>query len=204
MKRLPILLLLLACVSSAVPQSGRRVSTTKTTPIAPVQPSANPEPDISAPPKPRPSALMFLPEKVLERKIKTIDDSKTFRLADFQGKVMVINIWASWCGPCRREVPEYERVRKDYAGNENVEFIGLTVDDSVDAPKVARFVRETGFSFRLGWAEEDMARVLMNNRGSIPQTLVIDRSGAVISHWDGYARGHNASRLKDAIENALK
>jgi thiol-disulfide isomerase/thioredoxin len=204
MKRVLILLLLLACASSAVPQSGRRVNTTRTTPIAPVQPSANPAPEVSPPPKPRPSALMFLPEKVLERKIKAIDDGKTFRLADFQGKVMVINIWASWCGPCRREVPDYERVRKDYAGNDNVEFIGLTVDDSVDAPKVARFVRETGFGFRLGWAEEDMARVLMNNRGSIPQTLVIDRSGAVISHWDGYARGHNASRLKDAIENALK
>lgn len=204
MRRLPILLLLVACASYAVPQSGRRVSTTRTTPIAPVQPSANPEPELPPPTKPRPSALMFLPEKVLERKIKAIDESKSFRLADFQGKVMVINIWASWCGPCRREVPEYERVRKDYAGNDNVEFIGLTVDDSVDAPKVTRFVRETGFSFRLGWAEEDMARVLMNNRRSIPQTLVIARDGSVVNHWDGYARGYNGNRLKEAIENALK
>ena len=204
MRRLPILLLLVACAANAVPQSGRRVSTTRTTPIAPVQPSANPEPELPPSTKPRPSALMFLPEKVLERKIKAINDSKSFRLADFQGKVMVINIWASWCGPCRREVPEYERVRKDYAGNDTVEFIGLTVDDSVDAPKVARFVRETGFSFRLGWAEEDMARVLMNNRGSIPQTLVIARDGSVVNHWDGYARGYNGSRLKEAIENALK
>lgn len=202
MKTFPILLLLVAFTSTAVPQSGRRVNTTRTTPIAPVQPSANPEPE-PPPPKPRAAALTFLPEKVLERRIRTLDND-TFRLADFHGKVMVINLWASWCGPCRREVPDYERVRREYLNNDNVEFIGLTVDDSVDAAKVRRFVNDTGFSFLLGWADEDLAIVLMNGRRSIPQTLVVDRNGAVISHWAGYARGHNADRLKEAIENALK
>ena len=202
MKTIPIVVLLMVFASHAVPQSGRRVNTTRTVPIAPVQPPTNPEPELPPPTRPAASSLSFLPEKVLERRIKTLDN-KTFRLADFHGKVMVINLWASWCGPCRREVPDYERVRKEYAGRE-VEFIGLTVDDTVDAGKVNRFVRETGFSFRLGWADDDLAVVLMNGRRSIPQTLVIDTNGAVISHWAGYARGHNVSRLKEAIDGALR
>jgi thiol-disulfide isomerase/thioredoxin len=202
MKRIPILLLLVVFTSTAVPQSGRRVNTARTAPIAPVQPSANPEPE-PPPPKPRASVLSFIPEKVLERRIRTLDN-KSFRLADFHGKVIVINLWASWCGPCRREVPDYERVRREYLKNDKVEFIGLTVDDPADAAKVQRFVRETGFSFLLGWANDDILLVLMNGSRSIPQTIVVDRNGAVISHWTGYARGYNADRLKDAIENALK
>lgn len=199
MKTIPILVLLMVF---AVPQSGRRVNTTRTTPIAPVQPPANPEPEPPPPSRPLASTLSFLPEKILERKIKSLDN-KTFRLADFHGKVMVINLWASWCGPCRREVPDYERVRKEYAG-QNVEFIGLTVDDTADAMKVNRFVRETGFAFLLGWADDDLAGVLMNGRRAIPQTIVIDTNGAVISHWTGYARGHNVSRLKEAIDSGLR
>jgi thiol-disulfide isomerase/thioredoxin len=202
MKTIPIVVLLMVFASHAVPQSGRRVNTTRTVPIAPVQPSTNPEPELPPPSRTTPSTLSFLPEKVLDRRIKTLDN-KTFRLSDFQGKVMVINLWASWCGPCRREVPDYERVRKEYAGRD-VEFIGLTVDDTVDAAKVNRFVRETGFSFLLGWADDDLAHVLTNGRRSIPQTLVIGSNGAVISHWDGYARGYNASRLKEAIDSALR
>lgn len=204
MKTLSILLLLLLASSSiVVPQSGRRVNTTRTTPIAPIQPPANPEPEPPPPPKLYASALAFLPENVLERRIRRLDNT-TFRLADFHGKVMVINLWATWCGPCRREVPEYEGVRREYIKNEQVQFIGLTTDDPVDAPKVSRFVRETGFGFLLGWADDDLAVILMNGRRSIPQTLVIGRNGAVISHWDGYARGYNGTRLKEAIENALK
>ncbi len=200
MKKLPILLLLVACVAHAAPQSGRRVNTTRT---APIQPPLNPEPEAPPPTKPTPASLTFLPEKVLERRIKTLDNN-SFRLADFHGKVMVINLWAQWCGPCRREVPEYEKVRREFVSNDEVEFIALTVDDTADAGKVNRFVRETGFGFLLGWADEDLAHVLMNGKRAIPQTLVIDRNGAVVNHWAGYARGHGGARLKEAIENALR
>src|SRR5688500_19613277 len=107
---------------------------------------------------------MFLSESLRERKIKGIDKGD-FRLGDFQGKVLVINIWASWCGPCRREVPEYEKVRKDYAGRE-VEFIGLTTEDPrVASDRVNKFARDFSFGFRLGWADRETARTLMNGRG---------------------------------------
>lgn len=202
MKRLlPLLLLVTACPVYVASQSGRRVSTTRTTTVAPVQPPVNPEPEIPQP-KPAAAALTFLPEKLLERKIRPVDGN-SFRLADFHGKVLVINLWASWCGPCRREIPEYENVRKEYAGRE-VEFIGLTTEDPGEASeKVNQFVRQTRFGFRLGWADREIALTLMNGRRSIPQTLVIDTAGGIVEHWVGYAPGRSAQHLREAIKSAL-
>ena len=202
MKRLfPLLLLALTCATYALPQSGRRINTTRTTTAPPVQPPVNPEPEITQP-KTAASVLTYLPEKLLERKIRAVEGS-SFRLADFHGKVLVINLWASWCGPCRREIPEYESVRKEYAGRE-IEFIGLTTEDPQEASEnVNQFVRQTRFGFRLGWADRDMAQALMNGRRSIPQTIVIDVDGAVVNHWIGYTRGHSAERLRQAIKSAL-
>jgi thiol-disulfide isomerase/thioredoxin len=202
MKKLLLLLLIEAvCAGYVVAQSGRKIAR-GTVPIAPVQPSANPEPETPRP-KPAPAVLSFLPASMMERRIRTLDNNH-FRLADFQGKVLVINLWASWCGPCRREVPEYENVRKDYLGRD-VEFIGLTTEDPAEAAeRVNRFVRQTNFGFLLGWADRELARTLMNGRGAIPQTLVIDMQGNVVNHWVGYAPRHNGSRLREAIENALK
>lgn len=201
MKTLFLLLLAVTCVLNATAQSGRRISTPTHTP--PIQPSLRSEPE----PEPRPvaappEALTFLPESLRERQIKALD-SGSFRLADFHGKVIVINIWASWCGPCRREVPEYEKVRKEYAGR-NVEFIGLTTEDPrVASGNVNRFLHDVKFGFRLGWADREMARTLMNGKNSIPQTLVIDGDGRVVKHWAGYAPGHSAERLKQTIDHAL-
>ena len=201
MRRIILLpLLVLAAATVAFPQSGRRITNPQPTYTAPVQPPTNPEPvpKTTAPPTP----LMFLPERLLERKIKGIDKGD-FRLADFHGKVVVINLWASWCGPCRREVPDYEKVRKSYEGQE-VEFVALTAEDpDEDTDAVKKFLRQVTFNFRLGWADREMARALMNGRNSIPQTIVIGSDGRVVKQWSGYAPGRSADRLRDAIDQAL-
>lgn len=193
-----VLFTIIAAVDVAS-QSGRR--TTTPTPVAPVQPATNPEPQI-APRRPV-ANLLYLPETLRERYVRSLDNN-SFRLADFSGKVLVINIWASWCGPCRREIPEYEKVRRDYLGA-NVEFIGLTTEDpSVSANRVKKFVRETGFGFLLGWADRETARLLMSGKRGIPQTLVIDQNANVVEHWAGYAPGASGDRLRNAIDNALR
>lgn len=202
MKRLlPLLLLLLVVATDAVSQSGRRVTNPQPTYTPPIQPSLNP-PEPAPRPKPAAAPLLFLPESLLERQIKGISKG-TFRLADFHGKVVVINLWASWCGPCRREVPEYEKVRKSYEGRE-VEFIALTTEDPDESSdEVNKFLRQVSFGFRLGWADGVMARTLMNGRSSIPQTLVIDGDGRVVKHWGGYTPGRSGDKLRDAIDQAL-
>lgn len=200
MKKILLLLLIAAaCTAFAFAQSGRRVARTA---APPVQPPVNPEPEIPQP-KPAPGLLTALPEKVLERRIQTLDNNY-FRLSDFQGKVLVINLWASWCGPCRREVPEYEEVRTEFLGR-NVEFIGLTTEDPAAATdKVNKFVRQTGFGFLLGWADRELARTLMNGQRGVPQTMVISTNGNIINHWVGYSPRHSGKRLKETIESALR
>jgi thiol-disulfide isomerase/thioredoxin len=200
-RRFPLLFILsIVSVLNVAAQSGRRITTpAPTAPAAPIQPPVNPEPEIKSRPL---TEVLSLPESAWERTIKAIG-SENFRLADFQGKVVVINLWASWCGPCRREVPEYEAVRKAYI-DRDVVFIGLTTEDPrSDSDRVRRFIRDVNFGFRLGWADRELARVLMNGRNSIPQTVVIDTSGRIVSHWNGFASGQSGNRLKKAIEQAL-
>ena len=202
MRRFPLLFLLAAIsVLNVGFQSGRRINTpATTTPPAPVQPPVNPVPEVKS--APRLTELLFLPESTWERPIKAIND-KNFRLADFQGKVLVINMWASWCGPCRREVPEYEKVRLEFESR-GVVFIGLTTEDPRAASeRVQRFLREVNFGFRLGWADRELANKLMSGKNAIPQTIVIDAEGRIINRWEGYAPSRSGNRLKQAIQQAL-
>jgi len=198
-----MLLLTLAITSSLTlaGQSGRKISTTRAAPTAPIQAPLTPEPE---PTRESPAAeLISIPESYRDREIKSLNKG-TFRLSDFPGRVIVINIWASWCGPCRLEVPEYEKVRKSYVG-QNVEFIGLTTEDPRSASaRVNRFLKEVNFGFRLGWADRDMARLLMNGRGAVPQTIVMDSHSRIVRQWAGYSSGHSADRLTASIEEALK
>jgi thiol-disulfide isomerase/thioredoxin len=149
-----------------------------------------------------PTELSALPESILKRQLQSLDKG-SFRLADFAGSVIVVNLWATWCGPCRMEIPEYEQVRREYAGR-HVEFIGLTTEDPrTSSNRVKQFVRDFNFGFRLAWADRETALTLMNGRNAIPQTLVIAPDGRIVSRWRGYSRERSADRLREAIKRAL-
>ena len=201
--RKTFLLILLGAMfaGSAAAQSGRRGMT----PPPPPPPEKLSEPPIVLPAERAsvaPAELTVLPEGVLKRQLKALDQG-TFSLADFGGKVVVVNLWASWCGPCRREVAEYEKVRKEFAGR-GVEFIGLTTEDPrTSYDRVKQFARDFKFGFRLGWADRETAVALMSGRNAIPQTLVIAPDGRILSHWRGYSPREGGSRLRETIERAL-
>jgi thiol-disulfide isomerase/thioredoxin len=201
MKRLFLLVLLVVLVASAGAQSGRR----GITPPPPPPAERLSEPPIVVRPDRAPEAISVsgaLTEQLLSRELKSLDKG-SFTLGDFAGKVVVVNLWASWCGPCRNEVPEYERVRKEYAGRP-VEFIALTTEDPRTASaRVNQFVHDFKFGFRLGWADRETALALMNGRNAIPQTIVISSDGHVISHWTGYSRGQGGDRLRQTLQQAL-
>ena len=191
-------LLLPVLVTGAAAQSGRR----NVNPPPPREPVVETPVVESRPEMPlAPVEGSTLPESLMDRELKSIDQG-SFRLSDFRGKVVVVNIWATWCGPCRREVPDYEKVRKEFAGRP-VEFIGLTTENPrTAAEKVKKFARDFNFGFRLGWADRVTWEMLTNGRSVIPQTVVISGEGRLVSHWNGYS-GENRSRLRDAIERAL-
>jgi thiol-disulfide isomerase/thioredoxin len=202
MKRLLLLIFItVVFATNAVAQSGRKITNR---PPPPPPPEPVPESlrterdDVPL----GPVNMTALPESVLNRPLKSIDNS-TFRLADFSGKVIVVNLWATWCGPCRREVPDYEKVRKEYAGRD-IEFIALTTEDpNVARERVQKFARDFNFGFRIGWVDRETARALMNGRNGIPQTLVIGADGRIVNRWTGYSSSESRGRLREAIDRAL-
>ena len=204
MRKILFPLLIFALVINAIAQSGRKITAPPPPPPPPVveEPSSSQPGSATSISASAPTELGTLSESILNRKLQALDKG-SFRLADFAGKVIVVNIWATWCGPCRREVPEYEEVRRHYAGR-NIEFIGLTTEDPRTASdRVKQFARDFHFGFRLGWVDRETASVLMNGRNVIPQTFVIAADGHVLNHWRGYAPGRSGERLRETLERAL-
>ena len=100
-------------------------------------------------------------------------------LAQWRNKVLVVNFWATWCEPCREEVPALVRVQAKYAAN-GVQVVGISVD-SVD--KVRQFANEYRIEYPLvigSIAVIEVTRRLGNKAAGLPYTVVVDRSGRVV------------------------
>jgi thiol-disulfide isomerase/thioredoxin len=101
-------------------------------------------------------------------------------LADHRGKVVLLNFWASWCAPCRRETPGLVRLSRDYAGKP-LEIVGVAMDDSM-AP-VRRFVAAAGIPYPTLLPDQDDP--LASRVESLPTTLLIDARGRVAKTYYG-------------------
>jgi thiol-disulfide isomerase/thioredoxin len=97
-------------------------------------------------------------------------------LAQWQGKVLVVNFWATWCPPCLKEIPEFVRLQQRY-GPKGVQFVGIAIDD---LNRVLGFMAHNSMNYPVLMAEReglDLARAAGNRLGGLPFTVVIDRQG---------------------------
>ena len=168
----------------------------------PQQPGPPPaEGPVVAAPVARREPLKVIPDELFDRELKDID-GRSFQLSGFRGRVFVVNLWATWCGPCRSEIPELNKLREEFRGR-GVEFVGLTTEDpETDAEKVRAFAAEFGMRYRLGFADRETAVALMSGRHAIPQTLVVGPDGRVVVHFRGYSP-RLPPLIRGAIEKAL-
>jgi thiol-disulfide isomerase/thioredoxin len=144
-----------------------------------------------------------LSETVMQASINLLDGQKT-RLADYSGKVLVVDLWATWCGPCRQEIPHLVKIAKDYK-SKGVEVIGLTNEDpEMFAEEVKKFVEDFKINYPIGWADGPMNRGLMRGRGAIPQTYIIGRDGKVLKHFVGFNPLVSVPQMKAAIDAAVE
>ncbi|MDN5935889.1 MAG: TlpA family protein disulfide reductase [Nitrosospira sp.] len=99
-------------------------------------------------------------------------------ISQWRGKVMVVNFWATWCGPCREEIPEFIELQKRFS-DQGVVFVGIAVDQK---EKVAAFSKEIGINYPVlvgGMNAMALAGAAGNLQGALPFTVVIDRGGKI-------------------------
>ena len=101
-------------------------------------------------------------------------------LASFKGKPVVVNFWASWCGPCVKEMPTLSAMQRDYE-KKGIKFIGLGVDSEKNVNDFLKKVPVAYPVYVTGFGGADLARSFGNNAGGLPFTVVIDANGKIRS-----------------------
>jgi thiol-disulfide isomerase/thioredoxin len=120
-------------------------------------------------------------------------------LSQWQGKVVVVNFWATWCGPCREEMPEFVRAQREF-GPRGLQFVGIAVDEP---DKVAQFAKELDLNYPAligGYGAVELSKTLGNRLSALPFTIVIDRAGAVAQAQLGPFK---PGKLRSMIVNLL-
>lgn len=112
------------------------------------------------------------------------------------GNVVVICVWATWCGPCREEAPHLVEVHKRFA-RQGVVFLGLTADGEEDLDKVHAFLKKAGITWPNGWGADETTKALRAEY--IPALYVVDRRGQVV--WFNQEDG---GKLEQVLELVLQ
>ena len=115
----------------------------------------------------------------------TLESEKEEVLGDYQGKVLILDFWATYCPPCIEEIPHLRELQAKY-GEQGLKVIGLHVGGKEDAPRVPAFVERLNIDYTLATPEDGLIYTLLGNDNSIPQTLVFDRRGNLVSQFVGY------------------
>jgi len=127
----------------------------------------------------RPPNPVATGQMVLAAKFMGLDNQPQ-ALGQWRGKVLIVNFWATWCAPCREEIPVFIKFQDQY-GARGVQFIGLAIDQK---ERAGPYARDIGINYPVlvgGLEGMDFARQVGNSRGVLPFTLVIDRSGKVVT-----------------------
>lgn len=149
-----------------------------------------------------PAPMVTLPASITGAELRAVSGAP-IKLSSYDGKVLLVNLWATWCGPCRLETPELVKLHKEFR-SQGLEVVGLSTENpDASADKVREFVQNFDVSYRIGWATADVALTLMQGRDAIPQSFVISRSGRVVKRFVGFNPMSTPQQIREAIEEAL-
>lgn len=125
------------------------------------------------------------------------EDNTEKKLSDYKGKVILLNFWATWCPPCRKELPDLSSIAKEFKGK-NFELIGVSVDENPGA--LVNFLRSNSLSYTVlhekGGLLDKYMDIVGGTQNVIPQTFIIDKKGKVVENLIG-------SRSKEDFVNII-
>jgi cytochrome c biogenesis protein CcmG/thiol:disulfide interchange protein DsbE len=159
---------------------------------------------------PRPVEELSVAERV--KSASSVDitklDGETFKLADFQGKVLVLDFWATYCPPCVRQVPQLAELSKKYR-DKGLEVVGLTSDEKADQEKVIEFLKKAGADYTIGYDDHRLSSAFLRGTEDetgappIPQLFVISRDGRIVEHLIGDSKQRGIDYLEGVVNQQL-
>lgn len=155
---------------------------------------APPPPDLTN----RPGTLISLGETTPEVAFTTID-GRAVRLGDLRGQVVLLNFFATWCGPCKMELPELQHIWNEYRGRDDFEMFVIGREESAET--VRAFKDEHGFTFPMA-SDPDREAYSHFATKSIPRTYVISQDGKIVYEVTGYYPDE-ISTLKNVLKQEI-
>lgn len=119
-------------------------------------------------------------------------DGKSVKLSDFKGKVLIIDFWATWCPPCKAEIPDFIDLYKTYQ-KKGLVILGIALDDK---EKVSKFAKDYNINYPIVIGDQSISALYGGITG-IPTTFIIDRKGVIKAVHVGY-------KTKDVFEKEIK
>ena len=146
----------------------------------------------------------MLADSIAQAELKPIDESAPFKVADKKGKVLLLNLWATWCGPCRQEMPVLIQL-EDQHRDAGFEVIGLNGGVEDTKASVDKFAEEMKLNYTLAWVDTDtqMAMLKISQFPGIPQSFLIDREGRLRAVFRGGAPSELA-KMKEIVGKVVK
>lgn len=137
-------------------------------------------------------------EKKMEKDFIVYDENlNKVKLSSYIGKPVVINFWASWCPPCKEEMPAFNEISNKYNKDQlNVLMVDLTDGQRETIDKAKRFIKENNYNMKILFDSESNAAINYNI-SAIPRTLFIDKDGYIV-------KDHSGEITKEELENQIK
>ena len=136
-------------------------------------------------------------------------DGKKIKFGDLKGKVVLVDVWATYCAPCREQAPKLAALNQKYR-DKGFMVVGLNIDEEQDRGLVKDFMQQAGISYTVAYASEKVQRAFLDGTeddsglgAPIPQLFLISRDGKLIEHLIGSDPRHSMTELEAAIAKQL-
>jgi thiol-disulfide isomerase/thioredoxin len=125
-------------------------------------------------------------------------------ISEWQGKILIINFWATWCPPCRKEIPEFIKLQQEL-GDRGLQFIGIAIEEKASVEKYASFVK-INYPILIGEVTGiALSQKLGNTINALPFTIVVDRKGNIVHHQPGeFSRNQILKVVKPLLKKKKK
>ena len=121
------------------------------------------------------------------------------KLSEWDGKVIIVNFWATWCPPCRKEIPEFVKLQKEY-GDKGLQFVGIAIEEKEPVEEFIDFI-EINYPILIGGDPAiELAQQMGNRIGAVPYSVVINRQGQIVHRQPGE---FSTDSIKKIIEPLL-